>query len=378
MSEKPIIIQCAREIHEYGGASGVAFYLEKEFKKSGYTVKRFTVENLPFGKYFANKKFKNIIISKIHLFISVIYYSIVGSMVLLFKKNKNNIIICHSDVLIGDIYINHGLHKSILIKNGFMKMFLKNPLHIFLYLREEFRHRFSDHKVIITFSKEDSDELKKYYPIKSEIEIIPNGIDTTKFHVNNEIRDKYRKINNISTEFVLIFVGHEFERKGLDVIIESLKYLDHNVVLWVIGGNDGLITKYSKLAEKFNVKKRVMFFGVQKNINGYINASDAMVLASDIEPWGLVGLEAMSVEKPLISTKTHGVKEYLKDGKNGLFVKREATDIANKIKMIQSNQGLYFQLSKNARKTAKKYDWNYIAKKYINLINRLFSRKNNV
>jgi len=375
MNKKPIIIQCAREIHEFGGASGVAFHLEKEFKKNNYVVKRFTIEDLPFGKWMSNKKFKNIIIAKVHLFFSILYYSTIGSLILLFKKNKNNIIICHSDILIGDIYINHGLHKSLLVKNGYIKMFLKNPLHLFLYLREEFRHRFSRHKLIVCFSKEDANELKQYYPIKSKIKIIPNGIDTTKFYFNKEIRNKYRKINKVSNKFVLIFVGHEFERKGLDIIIESLKYLDDKVVLWVIGGNNSLISKYYKLAEKFKVENRVIFFGIQQDVNGYINASDAMILASIIEPWGLVGLEAMAVGKPLISTKTHGTKEYLEDYFNGLFVKREAKDIADKVNILRKKKELYLKLSKNARKTAEKYDWKYISKKYINIINKLFKDK---
>jgi len=377
MNKKPIIIQCAREIHEFGGISSVAFHLEKEFKRNNYIVKRFTIEDLPFGKYMKRKKFKNIFMAKIHLFISVVYYSLGGTLILLLKKNKNNIIICHSDVLVGDIYVNHGLHKSLLIKNGYLKMFFRNPLHIFLYLREEFRHRFSHHKVIVTFSKEDANELKQYYPIKSKIKIVPNGIDITKFCANKEIRNKYRKINNVSDEFVLIFVGHEFERKGLDLIIESLKYLDNNIILWVVGGNDNLISKYFKLAKKFKVDERVTFFGVQKDINGYINAADAMVLASSIEPWGLVGLEAMSTGKPLISTQTHGVKEYLIDGINGFFVKSKAKDISNKIKLLHSSKDLYFKLSKNARKTAEKYSWKYIVKKYICTINELFDRENN-
>jgi len=378
MNNKPIIIQAARTIHKNGGISGVAYFLEQNFQKKGYKTQRFTIESLPFGKFLKDRKFKNIFLSKIYLFISVLYYSVVGSIILFFKnKNKNKIIICHNDVLVGDIYINHGLHKSLLEKNGYIKMFLKNPLHLFLYLREEFRHRFFKHRFIVTFSKEDADELKTLYPIKSEIVIIPNGIDINRFYPDILLRNKYRLLNKVNpNDFIMIFIGHEFERKGLKFIIDSLLYLDQKVKLWVVGGNITMINQYKQIANKIGVGNRVKFFGYQRCINELLNASDVMVLASDIEPWGLVGLEAMATGTPFISTKTHGTKEYLKDGFNGLFINRDGRDIAEKISFLINNNDIYKQMCLNSRKTAESFSWDKITDKYIEIINLLLKDKN--
>jgi len=377
MKKRPIIVQCARTIHPNGGVSGVAYFLEQEFIKQGYQTERFTIENLPLGVLFRERKIKNIFFAKIYLFLSVCYYSIVGTIFLSFYKKKDRIIICHNDVLIGDIYVNHGLHKSLLEKNGYLKMFLKNPLHLFLYLREEIRFRYGNHKVIITFSKADADELKSLYPIKgSKIIIIPNGIDVNKFFYNKELRKKIRKLYKVENKFIMIFIGHEFERKGLKYIIESLKYLEDNVILFVIGGNESMINKYKQISKKLNLEKRIYFFGYQKTINAFLNAADVMVLASDIEPWGLVGIEAMATATPLISTRTNGPKEYLIDGVNGFFVERDPKDIANKIKTLIDNKNLYQTMCLNARKTAEKYSWNKIVKKYLKIINFLFRKKN--
>ncbi len=116
MKKKPIIVQCTRTIHPNGGVSGVAYFLEQEFIKQGYQTERFTIENLPLGFLFRERKIKNIFFAKIYLFLSVCYYSIVGTIFLSFYKKKDRIIVCHNDVLIGDIYVNHGLHKSLLEK----------------------------------------------------------------------------------------------------------------------------------------------------------------------------------------------------------------------------------------------------------------------
>ena len=132
-------------------------------------------------------------------------------------------------------------------------MFLKNPLHLFLYLREEFRHRFSRHKVVITFSNEDAKELKSLYPITSKIIILPNGVDTIKYSQNISIREDYRLINGSENDFIMIFIGHEFERKGLKFIIDSLLYLDKRVKLWVIGGNTSMINQYEQVANKIEI-----------------------------------------------------------------------------------------------------------------------------
>ncbi len=256
-------------------------------------------------------------------------------------------------------------------------MFLKNPLHLFLYLREEIRFRYGNHKVIITFSKADADELKSLYPIKrSKIIIIPNGIDVNKFFYNKELRKKIRKLYKVENKFIMIFIGHEFERKGLKYIIESLKNLEDNVILFVIDGNESMINKYKQISKKLNLEKRVYSFGYQKTINAFLNAADVMVLASDIEPWGLVGIEAMATATPLISTRTNGPKEYLIDGVNGFFVERDPKDIANKIKTLIDNKNLYQTMCLNARKTAEKYSWNKIVKKYLKIINFLFRKKN--
>jgi glycosyltransferase involved in cell wall biosynthesis len=366
-----------RTIHENGGISGVAFFLEQEFQNKGYKTERFTIENLPFGFLLKDKNIKNIILSKIYLFLSVFYYSIFGSIVLYFKhKHKDKIIICHNDVLIGDIYINHGLHKSLLEQNGYIKMFLKNPLHLFLYLREEFRHRFSRHKVVIAFSKDDAKELRSLYPTKSKIIILPNGIDTAKYFQDTSLREKYRLINKAKNDFIMIFIGHEFERKGLKYIIDSLPYLDKKVKLWVIGGNTSMINQYQQISKKLGVENRITFFGYRKDINELLNASDVMILASNIEPWGLVGLEAMSTGTPFISTKTHGAKEYLEDGVNGLFIEKNGKDIADKVTFLMKDNDTYIKMCKNARKTAESLSWDKIADRYIEIINSILKEKN--
>lgn len=377
MHNKPVILQCARSIHEHGGISGVAYFLEHEFERKGYKTERFTIENIPFGSFLKDRKIKNIFFSKIYLFISVFYYTIFGSMILYFmSKQKDRVIICHNDVLVGDIYINHGLHKSLLEQNGYFKMFLKNPLHLFLYLREEFRHRYSGHKVVVTFSEEDGEELKLLYPIKSQIIILPNGIDINKFYYEKKIREKYRTANKVQNNFVMIFIGHEFERKGLGFIINALPYLDKKVMLFVIGGNTSMINKYQHISEKLEVEEQVLFFGYQKDVNGLLNAADVMILASSIEPWGLVGLEAMSTGTPFISTKTHGAKEYLNDGINGLFTEQNGKDIADKVTLLMNDNDLYTRMCNNARKTAEKYSWDKVTDKYIEIIDSISKEKN--
>ena len=377
------VLQCIRHIDSNGGASGVAFALELELRKKFIEINTFTLRQLGVAlRNTANPK--SIVSAKAILALEVIYFTLVGTLLLKYRhtgKCKDSISICHGDCLWGDIYINHGLHRGMLLKSGRpWLMLLRNPLHIFLAIREWLRLYLGVHNFIVCFCDDDAFELKRLYPKnKSLIKIIPNGVATEKFYPDKVTgRECKQALGLNDSNFYLLFVGYEFERKGLSLLIKALKLLPPSVCLIVVGGQStGEINKYKNIVAEIFVEERVKFLGKRMDMPNIYNAVDIFVLPSSYETWALVGLEAMACGIPGLMTREGGIKEYLQDGVNGFFIERNATSIADKVSTLINNYDLRITMSAAARKTALKYSWDQIADQYINLIAEVAENKKN-
>lgn len=365
------IVQCARTIEPGGGVSGVAYNLEQQFKKLGYESKRFTLKDVGLSEKSIDS---GLIINKLKLLRDVVTYSILGSIKLKkYHKKDNEIVICHTDAIYGDIYVMHGLHKAMIArsKNKVQKL-LRNPLHLFLLVREEIRYSFNIHKVIVALTPEDKQDIINFYGVdENKIVVIPNGVDTERFKPIEGVRNEIRSQLNIKEEdFVVSFVGHEFERKGLRYLLSAIRQLREagKDVHIIIAGKDSL-DKVRRSLE--GIEDLVHYIGFSREIEKYYNASNLFVLPSSFEAMALVGLEAMACGLPVLMTRVGGANQYLHEGENGYFIEQDARDIVLKIEHLINNPEKLKSMSSCARQTAERFSWEIIAHKYIELINKV-------
>ncbi|RLF49722.1 MAG: hypothetical protein DRN20_01380 [Thermoplasmata archaeon] len=197
---------------------------------------------------------------------------------------------------------------------------------------------------------------------KYEFDVVPNAVDTKKFHPiegENEVRKKYR-----IRGYVVLFVGRLVRHKGVDYLIKSAKYVP-NAKFLIVG--DGNMRPYLEdLARKEGVKDRVIFAGKVKDemLPEYYNAADVLVLPSisRLEAFGIVLLEAMACGKPVIATDIPGVRDVVDESCGLLAEPMDEKDLADKINTILGDEGLREKMGKNAReRVLRNFQWPDIA-----------------
>ncbi len=384
---KPHVFQACRGISTSGGISKVAYHLAYRLTERGYRVSSFTanldesslrndigktvvipvpvwIQRMP--RYFYNYLKTRHFTKKVH---SVYKHK---------NKDPHTVTISHRDSYGADIAIGHSCHREAVQvkKQDGRRFWWLNPIHRF-YQKQENRIFRKPWPVLVAISHAIAKEHQKHYGIpEKQIHTIANGVDISRFHpeLRNENRDKLIKEFSLPQDaFVLLFVGHEFKRKGLEHVLGAMALGSKETYLFVLGMADKRY--YEQKAEKLGINTRVFFTGHRKDTPLFYTAADLFILPSDYEPFGLVGIEALSSGTPILMPALGGFLDYLKDGENGYFIQRKAEDIAEKIAIISKNRNLWQQMSLKARETALEYSWERIIGEYAKLVDDIARNK---
>ncbi|RLB12058.1 MAG: hypothetical protein DRG39_02890 [Deltaproteobacteria bacterium] len=247
----------------------------------------------------------------------------------------------------------------------------------FMVLNSIFEYNFRIRKwgKIIAVSTKIQEELSEFLHIpKKNIVVISNGVDLKKFKPDK--RGQYRREildrHNLREEdFILLFVGYGYLRKGLQFLLKTLSLIRNNQLKLLVVGNDDTrnLNFIVSMVKSLNLKKKVIFAGTRSDVFKYYVASNAFVLPTLYEPFGNVILEAMASGLPVIVSRLAGASELIQDGKNGILINDPTNieEIANKIKLLLNNRQLRSFLGENARKTAENYSWDIIAEKTLSV-----------
>ena len=369
------IVQIVPFIGPGTGVAGVAWNLERELLALGARVERFTFDD---AKRHRSRRWpKSKIVARLRGGWRMVWFSTVGTSRAreFLAKRPDAVVICHNNVVAGDVYVNHGLLLASMRARGRSAWGIyRNPIHVFVYLRDRVRYRGSAHRAVVCLSEADAAELRATYgPVRPKIVVIPNGVDLDRFRppTPDERQAARAELRLGTEERVAVFVGHEFSRKGLSFAIDGLRHAP-SVLLLIIGGNDDIIAAANAEAQELGVGDRVLFLGPRELLTPFLAASDFFVLPSAYEANALVVLEALSSGLPVIATPVGFAPEIIADGDNGFIVARDAQAVGERMEQLASLEDSELaEWSRRARASAQQFGWNAIARRYLELVEEL-------
>lgn len=227
--------------------------------------------------------------------------------------------------------------------------------------------------------------LQEYPSVQSKaVSVIHPGIDPQTYSNLNRLscRAEIRKIQGIEEEdFVLLFVSMNFDIKGLDFVLRGLVKVQKAVPekkwkLLVAGKDD--YRKYDKMARTLGIRDRLIFVGVinRNALKQYYLASDAFIMPSRFDTFGMTVLEAMAAGLPVIVSRNVGAKDIIDQDRNGFVVKNAdmPDEIARAILTVMDNK-VRARIGEEAQKTAVLYSWDNAARKTAALYESILAER---
>jgi UDP-glucose:(heptosyl)LPS alpha-1,3-glucosyltransferase len=227
---------------------------------------------------------------------------------------------------------------------------------------------------IVCVSEGVAEEIREYFPVQSARTMaIPNGVDTDAFAPDSRRREaqELRAGLGIGGErLVAIFVGSEWQRKGLEPAIEALA-LAPEWDLLVVGNGDR--ERYEQLAERIGVTGAIHWIGVSRDVAPLYQLADALVFPTSYEAFPLVALEAAASGLPIIATPVNGIRELVRDGEDGYLIQADPREIAERLALL-GDAATRARLGTAARAAALEYSWTKMIDRHEALYGTLAER----
>ena len=210
-------------------------------------------------------------------------------------------------------------------------------------------------------------EIQRLFGLPFEkINVVANGVNLNKF--SGMERDyNFRRRYAMDNEKIILFMGRLVYEKGIQHLIAAMpKVLAgyHDAKL-VIAGRGGMLDELRAEADALGLGDKVYFAGYMngKDVEKMYKAADISVFPSTYEPFGIVALEAMLSENPVVVSDIGGLNEIVQHKENGMKTYcGNPNSIADAILELLYDHKLCAEITKKAKnKVRNEYNWSKIS-----------------
>ena len=220
---------------------------------------------------------------------------------------------------------------------------------------------------VIVNSNYMKNEIQRLFGLPyDKINVVANGVNLSLF--NGIERDyNFRRKYAMDNEKIILFMGRLVYEKGIQHLISAMpKILEgyHDTKL-VICGKGGMLEELKQQVNAMGISNKVYFAGYMngKDVQRMYKAADISVFPSTYEPFGIVALEAMLSENPVVVSDIGGLNEIVEHRVNGMKAYcGNPNSIADSILQLLYDHKLCSEVTKRAKnKVRNEYNWSKIA-----------------
>jgi len=241
---------------------------------------------------------------------------------------------------------------------------------------------------VIAVSREHRNDLLTVYPNvdPDRVTVIGNGIDADEYR-RDPGTDLVEQNGVDSSRPYVLFVGRVTRQKGLTHLLDAAAHLDPHAQLVLCAGAADTPELAAEIEAKL-ARVRASRDGVvwiermlqRQEVIQLLSHAAVFVCPSVYEPLGIVNLEAMACETPVVATAVGGIPEVVDDGTTGLLVPldpdpdRFARDLAECINRLLADPEAARRMGEAGRRRAVgEFGWRAIAEQVAALYRRLVS-----
>ena len=227
-------------------------------------------------------------------------------------------------------------------------------------------------RLLAAVSRGVAAELARHYP-SVPVRLTPNGVDVQRFAPDAGSRNRLRREEAVAPGvLVALFVGGDWERKGLDLAIGGVaaaRDRGAQVQLWVIGR--GQESRFAELAKRAGVAERVHFFGARADVARFYQAADVFVLPTAYETFSLVAHEAAASGLPVVASIVSGIEDLVGAEAAGILVSRAPQAVGDALARLATDTALREVMGAEGRRRTAGMTWDHSVATVLSLYGSL-------
>jgi glycosyltransferase involved in cell wall biosynthesis len=228
--------------------------------------------------------------------------------------------------------------------------------------------------VVIAVSRDMKQDIQKAYPIPaSKVTVIHNGVDPQKYYP----RDGSESLAKFSIRKPYVFfVGRLSRQKGIFDLLEAMDSVPEGTKLVLATGKPDTPDIEVQLRRALRSANDVVWIREMLEDHDLVNLYNeaaAFACPSVYEPFGIINLEAMACETPVVATRVGGIKEVVVDEETGLLVPpSDPAKLGRAITRILEDPEAATRMGKAGRRhVLQQFTWDRIALKTLELYRSL-------
>lgn len=239
---------------------------------------------------------------------------------------------------------------------------------IMWYIKGELTNKILDRVCFVFANKiyfQCISNLKDKYPLlikffKGKIGVLKMGVDLTEFMTVPLVDGSFKnQIKYDSNKINIAMIGQVYFNKAVHIAIEAISLIKKrypDITLYIIGDlitakKDGYLNYLQNIIKQRKIEESIKLLGWRNDVLRIISLTDIIIHPSFTEGFPNAVMEAMGMAKPVIATKTGGLRELIVDGEDGYLVEiNNPAEIAERLITLIENEHLRSSFSQKAKK----------------------------